>query len=60
MPEPALKELVKGRIAREEDRPGLPFKLLVIESADDVIEYIDAAGRRRKLCLLEGRVYSCA
>ena len=60
VPEPAVRELVKGRVVREETRPSLPFKLLVIESVDDVIEYVDEASRRRKLCLLEGRVYSCS
>ncbi len=60
VPEPALKEVRRGRVVGEEKVPGLPFKLVVIESVNDVIEYVDASGRLRKFCLLRGRVYSCS
>lgn len=60
VPEPALKELKRGRIVGRQRLPALPFEVLVIEDDNEVIEYIDASGRRRKFCLLNGRVMSCA
>ena len=48
VPEPGVKEVKKGRIVETVEVKGLPFKLVVIEDeGDGIIEYVDAAGRRR-------------